>query len=143
MKIRKETKIGLEEFKKKSEVIPAKIDLSAISRIINSLNNIMAPVISNDIDDIKSKIDKKNEDNKTKLLEVRELNNKRSELKVEKAKVLKRIKIVSILGEMFSTCAINDKTRKEMITMMENLNSYSDKKLDAQISKLEKLMFRS
>lgn len=143
MKVRKETKLCLEESKKKSEVIPVKIDLNAISRIINSLNNIMAPVISNDIDDIKSKIDKKNEDNKTKLLEVRELNNKRSELKLEKTKVLKRIKIVSILGEMFSTCAINDKTRKEMITMMENLNSYSDKKLDAQIAKLEKLMFRS
>lgn len=141
MKIRREDKI-LTESKNDTEIIPSKIDLSAISRIINSLNNIMAPVISNEINDVKIKLDKKNEDSKSKLLEVKDLNTKLTELKVEKQKVLKRIKIVSILGEMFSTCAINDKTKKEMVIMMKDLNNYSDKKLDLQISKLEKLIGR-
>ena len=142
MKVRREDKILTESKKNETEIIPSKIDLSAISRIINSLNNIMAPVISNEISDIKSKLDKKNEDSKTKLMEVKDLNNKLTELKVEKQKVLKRIKIVSILGEMFSTCAINDKTRKEMVLMMKDLNNYSEKKLDLQISKLERLIGR-
>lgn len=141
MRIRREDKI-LTKSKETEELVPAKIDLSAISRIINSLNNIMAPVISNDINDIKDKLDKKNEDSKSKLMEVKDLNNKLTELRVEKQKVLKRIKIVSILGEMFSTCAINDKLRKEMVLMMKELNNYSDKKLDLQISKLERLIGR-
>ena len=141
MKVKREDKI-LTESKKTEELVPSKIDLSAISRIINSLNNIMAPVISNEINDIKDKLDKKNEDSKSKLMEVKDLNNKLTELRVEKQKVLKRIKIVSILGEMYSTCAINDKLRKEMVLMMKELNNYSDKKLDLQISKLERLIGR-
>ena len=86
MKIRREDKI-LTESKNDTEIIPSKIDLSAISRIINSLNNIMAPVISNEINDVKIKLDKKNEDSKSKLLEVKDLNTKLTELKVEKQKV--------------------------------------------------------
>lgn len=136
-------KIKYQDIAEKSPVqdlLPNKIDLNAISSIINALNNIMAPVVSKDINNIKLDLDKRNEASKTKLLEVKELTKKNSELKVEKQMVLKRIKIVSMLGEMFSSYAINDKIKKDMLSMMATLDAYDDKRLDAQISKLERIM---
>lgn len=121
-------------------MLPAKIDLAAISNIVNALNKAVAPVLSKDIHDIQDDIIKRNEGTKNKLLEVKELTKKHAELKVEKSMILKRLKIVSMLQEMYGTYSTNDKLRKDMLAIINSLDSYNDKRLDAQIAKLQNIM---
>ena len=125
----------------KAEKIEAqKVDLSKLGELINVLNEAIAPSISDDLKKDKDRLEEKRNEVKEKITDLQELNNKISELKKTKNDLLKKMKVVSLLANMHANFVINQNIKNETISILNNLNTFTSKRLNLQIEKLSKIL---
>ena len=136
MKVRKSILLESRPIK----VEPNKINLSSITKIVNNLNEIIAPEIDKSIVEDKKELDNELNKYKNGLLHLKELNKEITEYKINKNNINKKIEIVSLLSELHLNFKLNDKIKTETLSILNSLNEMGTKRLDAQIEKLKKVL---
>lgn len=126
-----------EEPKEVTKLKPGIVNLGEISDIINSINEAVAPELSQDVADAKMALEKRNADDRAELMKIQKLNEKYEKLKAERVLLRKKSRAVELLGSIYATYNVNDKMLKEMIAVMNSLDTYNEQRLDRQIQKLE------
>jgi hypothetical protein len=121
-------------------VKPNKIDLSSITKLINGLNEIIAPEIDSSLHVIKKEVDDNIDNYKEALSELKVLNEDITGLKFEQRDNRKRIEVVTLLSELHMNFKLSDKIKEETLSILNSLNEMSTKRLDAQIDKLKKVL---
>lgn len=124
----------------KEKINPHKIDLNGLTKIVNELNEIVAPTIVSELFEVKKILDEKHTGAKDKITFLRRLNDENNKLAEKKTILTKRLKVVSLLAQMHGNFVINDGIKKETLTILTDLDKYPINKLDAQINKLESIM---
>lgn len=123
--------------KEVTKIKPGIVNLGEISDIINSINEAVAPELSQDVADAKMALEKRNADDRAELMKIQKLNEKYEKLKAERVLLRKKSRAVELLGSIYATYNVNDKMLKEMIAVMNSLDTYNEQRLDRQIQKLE------
>lgn len=124
----------------KKEIRPDVIDLAKISNIINELNAIVAPTISVDLAKVEKIIEARGGMLKTSLLEVKKANEEFIELQSRKSMIIKKTKVMLLLSELHTNFKVNDNIKVETLNIIRDIDSYTEKRLNVQIEKLEKIL---
>jgi len=124
----------------KKEIRPDVIDLAKISNIINELNAIVAPTISVDLAKVEKIIEARSGMLKTSLLEVKKANEEFIELQSRKSMIIKKTKVMLLLSELHTNFKVNDNIKVETLNIIRDIDSYTEKRLNVQIEKLEKIL---
>jgi len=124
----------------KKEIRPDVIDLTKISSIINELNAIVAPTISVDLAKVEKIIEAKGGMLKTSLLEAKKSNDEFVELQKQKMMIIKKTKVMILLSELHTNFKVNDNIKVETLNIIRDIDTYSEKRLNVQIEKLEKIL---
>mgnify|MGYP000992870747 CR=1 FL=1 len=125
---------------KKETINPRKIDLSGISSLVNELNEIVAPELIEELGTSRKLLEEKNNIAKNKIMELKSLNEEAISLKEKKLFASKKLMIVSLLTTMHANFVINESVKKDTLTLLNDLDKFSMKRLDAQIAKLESIV---
>lgn len=125
---------------KKEDLSPHKIDLNQITKIVNQLNEIIAPTIVEDLCKVKKVLEEKHAGTKTKIEDLKKLNDETIQLKEKKSMLTKRLTVVSLLAQMHGNFVVTDNIKRETLTILSELDKYPVKRLDAQINKLESIL---
>jgi len=119
-----------------------KINLSKITKIVNSLNEVIAPTINSDINTANRKLQSKISEYKDNVKELKTLSNDVAELKIKRESLLKQLSVISLLSDLHANYISNEKIKAETIVILNELDTYSIKKLDLQIETLNKVLSR-
>jgi hypothetical protein len=122
------------------KVEPNKIDLSSISKLVNRLNEIIAPEIDSSVGEFKKEVDGKLEEYRDELKNLKNLNEKIAELKLNQRDNRKRIEVASLLSELHLNYKLSPKIKEETLSILKTLNEMGTKRLDAQIEKLKHVL---
>jgi len=121
----------------------SKINLSKITKIVNSLNEVIAPTINSDINNGNRKLQNKIANYKDNVKGLKTLSNEVAELKVKRESLLKQLSVISLLSDLHANYVSNEKIKAETLVILNELDTYSIKKLDLQIGTLKKVLSRS
>ena len=124
----------------KKEIRPDVIDLTKISNIINELNAIVAPTISVDLAKVEKIIEVKGGMLKSSLMEAKKANEEFMELQSRKSMIIKKTKVMLLLSELHTNFKVNDNIKVETLNIIRDIDSYTEKRLNVQIEKLEKIL---
>lgn len=137
MKAIKET---LLDEKKVIDVDPDKIDLNSISKLINELNFLMAPVVMSDVRKADSLLSEKTNEYNQKLLDLKSSHNETKVLSGKKDDLSKQLRVLALLSELHGNYAVNDKIKHDSKILLNDLSSFNTKRLDSQIMTLKKIL---
>ena len=121
----------------------SKINLSKITKIVNSLNEVIAPTINSDINNANRKLQNKIANYKDNVKGLKTLSNKVAELKVKRESLLKQLSVISLLSDLHANYVSNEKIKAETMVILNELDTYSIKKLTLQIETLKKVLSKS
>ena len=119
-----------------------KINLSKITKIVNNLNEVIAPTINSDINNANRKLQNKIATYKSNVKELKTLSNNVAELKIKRESLLKQLSIISLLSDLHANYVSNEKIKAETLVILNELDTYSIKKLNLQIETLKKILTR-
>jgi len=119
-----------------------KINLSKITKIVNNLNEVIAPTINSDINNANRKLQTKIATYKSNVKELKSLSNNVAELKIKRESLLKQLSVISLLSDLHANYVSNEKIKAETMVILNELDTYSIKKLNLQIETLKKILTR-
>lgn len=137
MKIIKET---LVDEKKVIDMSPNRIDLNSITKLINELNFLMAPVVMSDVRKADSLLNEKISEYNQKLLDLKESHAKTKEITNKKKDLMKQLKVLALLSDLHGNYAVNDKIKHDTKILLNELHTFNTKRLDSQIATLKKIL---
>lgn len=117
-----------------------KINLVKIGELINSLNAIMAPAIYDDLLDVKKGVETKKQEYLDVINIAKKHKSEIDDMKNQKEIINKRIEIIALLGDLHSNYKVGENVKKESINILNEIESYSLKRLDLQITQLKKVL---
>jgi len=77
---------------------------------------------------------------KTSLLEAKKSNDEFVELQKQKMMIIKKTKVMILLSELHTNFKVNDNIKVETLNIIRDIDTYSEKRLNVQIEKLEKIL---